>query len=79
MKLPDIPITPRILPGRKLQNVKELLELLGVDASQWRNFYQDRPFDSGDEEYINRILIRMPRVDANGCTAIHGATGNRKK
>jgi hypothetical protein len=55
-------IVPPNLPGRKLQNVKELLELLGVDASQWRNFYQDRPFDAGDEEYINRILVRMPRV-----------------
>jgi hypothetical protein len=61
-RLPWESALPAKLPGKKLESVKEILQLLGIDNSQWRNFYQDRPFDVGEEEYINRVLLRIPRV-----------------
>jgi hypothetical protein len=56
---------PARLPGRKFQNAKELLELLGVDASQWRNLFHDQPLGSADEEWIDRILFHLPRIGAD--------------
>lgn len=53
---------PPMLPGRKFQNAKELLELLGVDASQWNNLFHDQPLGPADEERINRILYLAPRI-----------------
>jgi len=53
---------PPLLPGRQFQNAKELLELLGVDASQWNNLFHDQPLGPGDEEQINRILYLAPRL-----------------
>ena len=58
----EVPLVPPKLPGQKLKSVKEILQFLGIDASQWRNFYQDRPFDVGEEEYVNRVLARIHRV-----------------
>lgn len=53
---------PPLLPGRKFQNAKELLELLGVDASQWSNLFHDQPLGPADEERIDRILYLLPRI-----------------
>lgn len=53
---------PPKLPGRKFENAKELLELLGVDASQWNNLFHNQPLGPNDEERINRILYLAPRV-----------------
>lgn len=53
---------PAKLPGRKLQNAKEFLELLGVDDSQWRNLFHDQPLGPADEEWIGRILYHLPRI-----------------
>jgi hypothetical protein len=53
---------PPKLPGRQLQNAKELLELLGVDASQWNNFFHDQPLSESDQEWIIRILYHLPRL-----------------
>jgi hypothetical protein len=53
---------PPMLPGRQFQNAKELLELLGVDASQWNNLFHDQPLGKADEERINRILYLAPRI-----------------
>lgn len=53
---------PPLLPGRKFQNAKELLELLGLDASQWSNMFHDQPLGPADEERIDRILYLLPRV-----------------
>lgn len=50
------------MPGRKLANAKEMLELFGVDASQWRNLFNDQPLDAADEQWIDRILFHYPRV-----------------
>lgn len=53
---------PPLLPGRKFQNAKDLLELLGVDASQWSNLFHDQPLGPADEERIDRILYLLPRI-----------------
>lgn len=53
---------PPLLPGRKMQNAKEFLELLGVDASQWSNLFQGEPLGPADEERIDRILFHLPRI-----------------
>jgi hypothetical protein len=46
----------------QLRNAKEFLELLGVDASQWKNLFQDQPLSPADDEWVNRILYFLPRV-----------------
>jgi hypothetical protein len=53
---------PPLIPGRKMQNAKELLELLGVDTSQWSNLFHDQLLGPADEERIDRILFHLPRI-----------------
>ena len=53
---------PAKVPGRQVQGAKEYLQLLGVDASQWRNLFHDQPLGQADEEWINRILYQLPRI-----------------
>src|SRR5688572_162728 len=53
---------PPRLPGKRFENAREFLELLGVDASQWNNLFHDQPLSAADEEWINRILFHLPRV-----------------
>src|SRR5688572_3591572 len=53
---------PSRLPGKRFENAREYLELLGVDPSQWKNLFHDQPLGAADEEWINRILFHLPRV-----------------
>ncbi len=55
---------PARIPGRRIENARQFLELLGVDASQWSNLFHDQPLSASDEEWIHRILFRLPRVGA---------------
>jgi hypothetical protein len=62
-KLPwEVTRKPPNLPGRRFENAKEFLELLGVDASQWNNLRSDVPLSPADEEWIDRILFHLPRI-----------------
>jgi hypothetical protein len=69
--LADPPSSPKgplpwetIRNAPQLRNAKDFLELLGVDASQWKNLFHDQPLGPADDEWINRILYHLPRLGA---------------
>jgi hypothetical protein len=56
------PSPPPQLPGQRLSSLREVLEMLGIDASQFERLVDGRPLDPEEEETLYKILYQLPRL-----------------
>ena len=51
----------RKLPNQRLRSARQMLEMYGIDESQWLRLEDGRPLVDSEHELLYKILFRMPR------------------